>query len=46
MPLAMYTLKMKQGYRSQLTARLFAARWLLGDVDGAMRMVRRREDEA
>ena len=46
MPLAMYTLKMKQGYRSQLTARLFAARWLLGDVDGAMRMVRRREEAA
>ena len=45
-PLLMYTLKMKQGYRSQLTARLFALRWLRGDIAGAMRLVRGREDEA
>ena len=45
-PLLLYTLKIKQGYRSQLTARLFAARWLRGNVDGAMRLVRGREEKA
>lgn len=45
-PLLLYTLKTGRGFRSQLTARLFAARWLAGDVDGAMRLVRGREGGA
>lgn len=45
-PLLLYTLKTGKGFRSQLTARLFAARWLRGDAGGAMRLVRGREGEA
>lgn len=44
MPLLLYTLKTGKGLRSQLTGRLFAMRWLRGDVQGALRLVRRQED--
>ena len=44
MPLAMYTLKTHKGIRTQIRARLFALRWLRGDVKGACALVQGRED--
>ena len=38
-PLAMYTLKTGKGIRTQVRARVFAARWLRGDVRGAAALV-------
>jgi len=43
-PLLMYTLKTKKGFMTQLRGRLFAARWLRGDVRGAAKLVQGRED--
>ena len=43
MPLVMYTLRTGKGIRSQVRARLFAARWLRGDVRGAAALIDRRE---
>ncbi len=43
-PLAMYTLK--TGIRTQVRARVFAARWLRGDVRGAAALVQGREEQA
>ena len=45
MPLLMYTLKTKKGIRTQVRARLFALRWLRGDVKGAAALVDGREDQ-
>ena len=45
-PLAMYTLKTGKGVRTQVRARLFAARWLRGDVHGAAALVQGREAQA
>ena len=45
-PLAMYTLKTGKGIRTQIRARLFALRWLRGDVRGAAALVQGREEEA
>jgi len=44
MPLIMYTLKTHKGIRTQIRARLFALRWLGGDVKGACALVQGRED--
>ena len=44
MPLLMYTLRTHKGIRTQLRARLFALRWLRGDVRGAAALVQGRED--
>ena len=44
MPLLMYTLKTHKGIRTQLRARVFAMRWLRGDVRGAAALVDGRED--
>lgn len=44
MPLLMYTIKTGKGIRTQLRARLFALRWLRGDVRGAAALVQGRED--
>lgn len=44
MPLLTYTLKTGKGLRTQLRARLFALRWLHGDVRGAVALVQGRED--
>ena len=44
MPLAMYTLKTHKGIRTQIRARLFALRWLRGNVKGAVSLVQGRED--
>jgi len=44
MPLLMYTLKTHKGIRTQIRARLFALRWLRGDVKGAAALVQGRED--
>ena len=44
MPLLMYTLKTGKGIRTQIRARLFALRWLRGDVRGAALLVDGRED--
>ena len=44
MPLFMYTLKTGKGIRTQLRARLFALRWLRGNVRGAAALVQGRED--
>lgn len=44
MPLLTYTLKTGKGLRTQLRARLFALRWLRGDVRGAAALVQGRED--
>jgi len=44
MPLLMYTLKTGKGIRTQVRARLFALRWLRGDVKGAAALVDGRED--
>ena len=46
MPLLMYTLKTHKGIRTQVRARLFALRWLKGDVRGAAALVGGREDQA
>ena len=43
-PLLMYTLKTHKGIRTQIRARLFAMRWLRGDVQGAAALVQGRED--
>ena len=43
-PLAAYTVKTRKGFMTQIRGRLFAARWLRGDVRGAMRLVQGRED--
>ena len=43
-PLAMYTLKTGKGLRTQVRARMFAARWLRGDVRGAAALVQGREE--
>ncbi|MBP3427309.1 MAG: glycosyltransferase family 2 protein [Clostridia bacterium] len=45
-PLAMYTLKTGKGIRTQLRGRLFAFRWLRGDLRGAMALVQGREEAA
>ena len=45
-PLAMYTLKTGKGIRTQVRARMFAARWLCGDVRGAAALVQGREEKA
>ena len=45
-PLAMYTLKTGKGIRTQVRARMFAARWLRGDVRGAAALVQGREEKA
>lgn len=44
-PLLMYTIKTKKGIRTQVRARLFALRWLRGDVKGAAALVDGREDQ-
>lgn len=44
MPLFMYTIKTGKGLRTQVRARLFALRWLRGDVRGAAALVQGRED--
>ncbi len=44
MPLLMYTLKTHKGIRTQIRARVFAMRWLRGDVKGAAALVDGRED--
>ena len=44
-PLAMYTLKTGKGIRTQIRARVFAARWLRGDVRGAAALVQGREEQ-
>lgn len=44
MPLLMYTLKTGKGIRTQIRARVFALRWLRGDVRGAAALVDGRED--
>lgn len=44
MPLLMYTLKTGKGIRTQVRGRLFAARWLRGDVRGAAALIDRQED--
>ena len=43
-PLATYTVNTRKGFMTQIRGRLFAARWLRGDVRGAMRLVQGRED--
>lgn len=44
MPLLMYTLKTHKGIMTQVRGRLFAARWLGGNVKGAAGLVQGRED--
>jgi len=44
MPLLMYTLKTHKGIRTQLRARVFALRWLRGNVKDAAALVQGRED--
>ncbi|MBR5561004.1 MAG: glycosyltransferase family 2 protein [Clostridia bacterium] len=46
MPLLMYTLKTHKGIRTQIRARVFALRWLRGDVKGAAALVQGREEQA
>lgn len=43
-PLFMYTLRTGKGIRTQVRGRLFAARWLRGDVRGAAALIDRQED--
>ena len=43
-PLLQYTLHTGKGLRTQVRARLFAQRWLSGDVHGAAALVQGRED--
>lgn len=42
-PLLQYTLHTGRGLRTQVRARLFAHRWLRGDVEGAAALIARRE---
>jgi len=44
MPLLMYTIQTGKGIRTQVRARMFAWRWLRGDVKGAAALVQGRED--
>lgn len=44
MPLVQYTLNTGKGIRTQVRARVFADRWLRGDVRGAAALVDGRED--
>lgn len=44
LPLLMYTVKTHKGIRTQIRARVFALRWLRGDVKGAAALVQGRED--
>ena len=44
-PLLAYTIKTRKGFRTQVRARLFALRWLRGDVRGAAALVEGREAE-
>ena len=46
MPLVQYTLHTGKGIRTQVRARLFAWRWLHGDVRGAAALVDGREGRA
>lgn len=46
MPLLRYTMKTHKGLRTQVRARLFALRWLRGDVRGAAALVHGREAQA
>ena len=46
LPLLMYTLKTGKGICTQIRARMFAARWLRGDVRGAASLVQEREEQA
>ena len=46
MPLLMYTLKTRKGFFTQIRGRLFALRWLRGDVQGAAALVQGREGGA
>ncbi len=43
-PLLEYTMKTRKGIRTQIRGRLFAWRWLRGDVKGAAALVQGRED--
>ena len=43
-PLLLYTLNTGKGIRTQVRARLFALRWLRGDVRGAAALIDGRED--
>ena len=45
MPLLMYTIKTGKGIRTQIRARVFAARWLRGDVRRAAALVQGREEQ-
>lgn len=45
-PLLAYTAKTGKGIRTQLRARVFAMRWLRGDVRGAAALVQGREETA
>ena len=45
MPLLMYTLRTGKGIRTQVRGRLFAWRWLRGDVRGAAALIDGREAE-
>lgn len=42
MPLGMYTLRTKKGFMTQIRGRLFALRWMNGDVRGAVKLVQGR----
>lgn len=44
LPLLLYTLNTGKGIRTQIRARVFAARWLRGNVRGAASLVDGRED--
>lgn len=44
MPLILYTLNTRKGIMTQIRGRLFAMRWLRGDVKGAAALVQGRED--
>lgn len=41
-PLVMYTIKTRKGFMSQIRGRLFAMRWLRGDVRGAAALIQGR----
>ena len=43
-PLLMYTLHTHKGFMTQIRGRLFAYRWLRGNVRGAARLIQGRED--
>lgn len=44
MPLILYTLNTRKGIMTQIRGRLFALRWMRGDVKGAAALVQGRED--